>query len=243
MNPFPAVVAFVWAALLGHASAVEFSAVEFAGKRFTVCRVDAGRERLELFHRDEAGQAYKTFDRLAAGLQAQGRKPVFAMNAGMFHPDYSTVGLLVADGRQETALNTNGGEGNFFLRPNGVFALTESGPRVVETSEYPGLGARVRLATQSGPLLVCGGRLHPAFRADSASRLLRNGVGVPSPGVAAFVISEDAVNFYEFATFFRDKLGCPDALYFDGVVSSLYAPALGRDDHHHDLGPMIAVTE
>ena len=236
-------VAWVLAALSGRAAAVEFSAVEFAGKRFTVCRVETGRERLELFGRDEAGQTFRTFDRLANWVQARGRKLVFATNAGMFHADGSAVGLFVAGGEQQTALNTSEGEGNFFLKPNGVFALTESGPRVVETAEYPRLNARVRLATQSGPLLVRAGTLHPAFREDSASRLRRNGVGVPAPGVAVFVVSEDPLNFYEFATFFRDKLGCPDALYFDGVVSSLYAPVLGRDDGQHDLGPMIAVTE
>ena len=238
-----AAAVFAWLALLGRASAVEFSTVEFAGKHFTVCRVETGRERLELFHRDDAGLPFKTFDRLASQAQARGRKLVFAMNAGMFHPDYSTVGLLVAGGKPLAALNTDGGEGNFFLKPNGVFALTETGPRVVETSEYAGLNARVLLATQSGPLLVRGGRLHPAFRADSTSRLLRNGVGVPSPDVAVFVISEDPVNFHEFATFFRDRLGCSDALFLDGVISSLYAPALKRNDFHRDLGPIFAVTE
>ena len=243
MKKFLTGIVLAWAVMPGNAPAVEFSAVEFAGKRFTVCRIETGKERLELFHRDEAGQAFKTFDRLSTWAQARGRKLVFAMNAGMFHPDYSTVGLFVAGGREEVALNTSGGEGNFFLKPNGVFALTESGPQVVETSEYPRVDGRVLLATQSGPLLVRAGKLHPAFRADSASRLLRNGVGVSAAGVAVFVLSEDPVNFYEFATLFRDKLGCPDALFLDGDISSLYAPALKRDDFHRDLGPIFAVTE
>ncbi len=243
MKRWLAAVVLAWSLVLGRASAVEFGTVEFAGKRFTVCRVEVGEERLELFHRDEAGQVFKTFDRLASQVQVGGRRLVFAMNAGMYHPDYSTVGLFVAGARQSAALNMNDGEGNFFLKPNGVFALTEAGPQVVEASEYPHLNARVLLATQSGPLLVRAGRLHPAFRADSTSRLLRNGVGVPSPGVAVFVISEDPVNFYEFATVFRNELGCPDALFLDGVISSLYAPALRRNDSGHPLGPIFAVTE
>ena len=98
------------------------------------------------------------------------------------------------------------------------------------------------LATQSGPLLVRGGQVHPAFDAGSKSRLLRNGVGVASPQTVVFVISEDPVNFYEFATLFRDRLHCPDALYLDGTISSLHASALGRDDSRTDLGPIIAVT-
>ena len=85
--------------------------------------------------------------------------------------------------------------------------------------------------------------MHPAFREGSENRLFRNGVGVPSPDVALFAISEAPVNFHEFATMFRDVLHCPDALFFDGTVSSLYAPKLKRSDFRIDLGPFIGVTE
>ena len=88
-----------------------------------------------------------------------------------------------------------------------------------------------------------GGKLHPAFKANSESRLLRNGVGVPSPDIALFVISEAPVNFHELAVLFRDKLHCPDALFLDGTVSSLYAPALKRCDFRAELGPVFGVTE
>ena len=234
---------FAALALSGDATAVEFSTVEIAGKSVTVCRVNIRREHLQLFHRDETGQPFKQFERLAAWLQPRGQKLIFAMNAGMYHGDLAAVGLFVADGRQLVPLNTAGGAGNFFLKPNGVFVVTESGAGVIETSEYPGLGERVILASQSGPLLVRNGKLHPAFHADSTSRLYRNGVGVPSPDVAVFAISQDPVNFYEFATLFRDMLHCPDALFLDGTISSLYSPALKRDDFHMALGPIIAVTE
>src|SRR5262249_17875694 len=157
--------------------------------------------------------------------------------AGMYHEDFSPVGLFLANGKQLMPLNTASGTGNFFLKPNGVFALTETAAHVLESSEYPQLRERVILATQSGPLLVHGGRLHPAFTPDSKSRRMRNGVGVPSPDTAVFVISEAPVTFYEFATLFRDKLRCPDALFLDGVISSLHAPALKRSDSQTDLGP------
>jgi uncharacterized protein YigE (DUF2233 family) len=225
------------------ASAVDFSTVEFAGKRFTVCRVNVRKERLQLFHRDETGQPFKRFDRLAPWIESRGQKLVFAMNAGMYHGDFSAVGLFVSGGKEVVPLNMANAEGNFFLKPNGVFAVTEGGARVVESSEYPKLRERVILATQSGPLLARSGKLHPAFNANSLSRLFRNGVGVPSPEFAVFVISDVPVNFYEFATLFRDKLQCPDALFLDGTISSLHAPALKRSDFRMDLGPIIAVTE
>jgi uncharacterized protein YigE (DUF2233 family) len=234
----------VWLALTPacQAAAADFSTVETAGKRVTVCRVDVRTERLELFHRDESGQPFKTFDRLTAWLERRERKLVFAMNAGMFHRDFASVGLLVSGGKELVPLNTGGGEGNFFLKPNGVFLLSERGARIVETSEYPRLKDSITLATQSGPLLVHRGKIHPAFNPTSTNRLIRNGVGVPSPDAAIFAISEEPVNFHELATLFRDTLKCPDALFLDGVVSSLYAPALKRNDLRKDLGPIIGLT-
>lgn len=229
--------------IVGRVAAVDFSTVEFAGKTFTVCRVDVRKEHLELFHRDEHGAPLKTFNNLRVWLHPQGRKLVFAMNAGMYHGDFSAVGLFVSGGQQIVPLNTANGDGNFFLKPNGVFALTDKGAHVLESSEYPKLQERVILATQSGPLLVRNGRLHPAIREDSQSRLFRNGVGIPSPDKAIFVMSEVPVNFYEFATFIRDQLRCPDVLFLDGTISSIYAPELNRNDFRMDLGPIIGVTE
>ncbi len=230
-------------ALLGVARAVEFSTVEIAGKRVTVCRVDVKKERLQLFHRDENGQPFKRFDPLVKWLGERGQTLTFAMNAGMYHRDYTAVGVSVADGKELTPLNSAAGVGNFFLKPNGVFLVSERGARVVETSEYPRLKERVLLATQSGPLLLHGGKMHPAFKEGSENRLFRNGVGVPSPDVALFAISEAPVNFHEFATMFRDVLHCPDTLFFDGTVSSLHAPKLKRSDFRIDLGPFIGVTD
>jgi uncharacterized protein YigE (DUF2233 family) len=204
--------------------------------------VDARTERIELFLRDDAGRTFNRFDRLTSWLAGRNQRLLFAMNAGMFEPDLSPVGLLVQDGRQVSPLNLSDGDGNFFLKPNGVFFVSESGPRIVESTEYTALAGGVRLATQSGPLLVRGGVIHPAFNAASTSRLLRNGVGV-SGDTVIFVISEQPVNFYEMASYFRDELHCPDALYLDGVVSSLYSTDLQRNDSKVDLGPIIGVVQ
>jgi uncharacterized protein YigE (DUF2233 family) len=100
------------------------------------------------------------------------------------------------------------------------------------------------IATQSGPMLVDRGLIPdiPAFRRNSTSRFVRNGVCAPTPQSAAFAISEGPVTFFEFAQFFRDHLGCRNALYLDGSVSSLYAPQFERADDHAKLGPIFAVT-
>ncbi|PTT82967.1 hypothetical protein DBR42_16330 [Pelomonas sp. HMWF004] len=209
---------------------------------FTVVRVDTATQQLRLFWQDDKGQPLRRLDRLAAWLKPQGRALAFGMNAGMYHADGSPVGLLVIDGRELAPLNLSDGQGNFFLKPNGVFLIDATGPRVIDAVDYPASHDGVRLATQSGPMLLKNGQIHPAFRPLSASRFIRNGVCALG-GQAIFVISERPVSFHEFASFFRDELHCQNALYLDGSVSSLYSPKLGRNDRWYELGPLFGVTE
>ena len=100
-----------------------------------------------------------------------------------------------------------------------------------------------KTTSQSGPMLVIDGELHPRFLPSSDSRYVRNGVGVSDDGRTAwFAISDQAVTFHEFGRFFRDGLGARDALYFDGSISRLYAPELGRADWGRSLGPIIGIV-
>jgi len=228
------------ASLLLLASLAACGTIRAGEPRFTVITVDPLRERLRLFLNDEQGRPYKRLERVAAALDRRGVHLSFGMNAGMYHADYSPVGLFVADGVELTPLNLSPGKGNFFLRPNGVFLVGDAGALVVESSAYPALAPKARLATQSGPMLLSNGVINPLFNPDSHSVHVRNGV-CALDGKAMFVISDGPVNFYEFARYFRDVLKCRNALYLDGSVSSLYSPAMGRNDYRADLGPIIGV--
>jgi uncharacterized protein YigE (DUF2233 family) len=164
------------------------------------------------------------------------------MNAGMYHSDRSPVGLYIEEGREAAPLVTREGPGNFGLLPNGVFCLSDGRAQVIETLRYAQERPTCRYASQSGPMLVIDGDLHPRFLTDSDSRYIRNGVGTAADGRAWFVISDDPVNFHRFARVFRDHLGVDQALYFDGKVSRLYAPGLGRNDLGFPLGPMVGLV-
>jgi uncharacterized protein YigE (DUF2233 family) len=61
-------------------------------------------------------------------------------------------------------------------------------------------------------MLIIDGAIHPAFLENSTDRKMRNGVGLTSPTEVHFVITKDRVSFYDFARFFRDGLGCRNAL-------------------------------
>lgn len=220
-----------------------FSLPGFAREpRYTVIRIDPRTQTLGLYLRDASGRPFHSAAKLERSLAARGQTLRYAMNAGMYEPDFSPVGLFVADGQELAPLNLRDGEGNFYLKPNGVFLLSDSGARVVESSRYPALSKGVRLATQSGPLLLQDGRIHPGFDPKSKSRHIRNGVAVKD-GIVLLVISDVPVNLHEFAAYFRDELQCRDALYLDGTVSSLYAPQLRRKDARARLGPMFGVIE
>jgi uncharacterized protein YigE (DUF2233 family) len=231
------------AVLWSPAHAVECSRVDVDGKAATACRIDVHREDLRLFLTDASGRPLQTFAALEGMLAAQGKALVFAMNAGMFHADYSPVGLFVDEGRQLSPVNVSNGAGNFFLKPNGVFFVGNGRAGVIESSRFAARGEKVSLATQSGPLLVEAGIIHPLLRPTSTSRLIRNGVGVDRAGRAIFVISDDPVSLHELARLFRDGLSCPDALYFDGVVSSVRTPRHRQSVQRAKLGPIIAVIE
>jgi len=210
------------------------------GRNVVVCAVDLSRQSVRLLWKNERGEPYGTLRGIAGAASQQGKPLLFAMNAGMYHHDLSPVGLYVENGVQHAPLNTAGGPGNFHMRPNGVFYVAGGTAGVMESRAYQTRRQKVDFATQSGPMLVIGGKLHPRITGEGTSRKIRNGVGVRDGRTAFFVISDEAVTFTEFAKMFRDDLKTPNALYFDGSISSLYAPSVNRADGFMPVGPIVA---
>jgi uncharacterized protein YigE (DUF2233 family) len=226
------------------AQAVDCRTEPWDGRSYTVCEVDATTEDLRLFLTDPGGTAYGSFSAVDARLAGEGGQLVFAMNAGMYHEDRSPVGHYRENGAEVRGVIDTAGPGNFGMLPNGVFCIGPGRAEVIETLAYETRDATdCPSATQSGPMLVIDGELHPRFLPDSTSRYIRNGVGTSEDGKrAVFVISETAVTFHEFATLFRERLGLPQALFFDGNVSRLYAPEAGRRDIGRTMGPIVGVV-
>jgi uncharacterized protein YigE (DUF2233 family) len=215
----------------------------FEDADYVVCAFDARQDDIRIYWKGANGAPYGGFSGLAVALKAQGRELRFAMNGGMFEADLSPVGLLIENGKQLHRADTRDGDSNFHLKPNGVFYVGEAGAAgVVETARFLSMGPTARYATQSGPMLVIDGRIHPKIRPTGTSAKIRDGVGVRDGSIVVFAISEARVTFYAFARLFRDGLKCPNALFLDGSVSSLFAPGLQRADALSPLGPIIGVS-
>nr|WP_076522892.1 phosphodiester glycosidase family protein [Paracoccus saliphilus] len=227
------------------AAAAECGKMSHDGNGYVVCEVPAEQESaLKLWQDGADGKPLRNFGNVRKTL-GEGESLSFAMNAGMFHPDYRPVGLLIVDGEELSPITTAAGGGNFGMLPNGVFCTGGARPfQVIESRAFAEARPECRLATQSGPMLVIDGDLHPRFLVDSDSRYVRNGVGISPDGQKAwFAISDRPVTFHEFGRLFRDGLGVRDALYFDGSISRLYAPGVNRADFGRSLGPIIGLVE
>jgi uncharacterized protein YigE (DUF2233 family) len=217
---------------------------EYAHNVYTVCEVDLAKHTVRLYWKRTDGTPYASLSSLPRTLKHEAGRLLFATNAGMFDPTLKPVGLYVEQGRELVHANTRSGYGNFHMKPNGVFYIAVGKAAVAETQAFLKQRPQADLATQSGPMLVINGRLHPRFDRGSTSLKARNGVGVRADGKVIFAISQGEVSFDAFARLFRDDLNCPNALFLDGgSASSFYAPSLNSHGNLLSLGPMLAVFE
>ncbi|WP_126173479.1 phosphodiester glycosidase family protein [Altericroceibacterium xinjiangense] len=206
----------------------------------THCVADPARHRITTVLAPEEGPPWRSLARYA---ESRDSAPVaFAMNAGMFDEQGQPIGYYVERGERLHTLNRNEGAGNFHLLPNGVFYGSGSEWHVGTADDFAdNVTTRPEFATQSGPMLVIDGNLHPAIAHDGESLKIRNAVGVDAEGRAHFVISEAPLSFGKLARYYRDVLKTPNALFLDGSVSQLWDAGRGRIDGGPDLGPLIVV--
>jgi uncharacterized protein YigE (DUF2233 family) len=173
--------------------------VQQGAARVQLVRVDLRRAEVRMLWKDPSGAPFRS----PAAVER-----------------WAPTGLHVERGRTLDPLNTRAGTGNFYLRPNAVFAILSDGTaRIVPTERASTLRGRMREATQSGPALVLGGRIHPKFSPlPGGTPLNRSAVAVCGPRevVLAHTVDGTGITLYELARVLRDRARCPDALFLDG---------------------------
>lgn len=200
-----------------------------------------GQHTIQMLHKNETGKIYGNIAAVKNHFDQKGPPLVFATNGGMFMTNFAPVGLYIENYQQKSKLKTGSGSGNFNLKPNGVFYIASNGKGNVCTTENFVSNAKVKYATQSGPMLLIDGKIHPAFKKGSANLHIRNGVGILPDGSVLFAMSKKEINFYDFAEYFL-KAGCKNALYLDGFVCKTYCPEQNWQQLDGNLGVIIAVT-
>ena len=234
------IVLVLWLTPVWSAECQDF---KFQEAPFTACTAKIPEDDIRLFLYDKTGKVYGQFQKLDNFLKEGRLNIIFATNGGMYHADRSPVGLYVENFKEFSPLIIRDGPGNFGLLPNGVFCFNKKEFMILETEKFARSQIKCQYATQSGPLLVIDGEIHPKFIKNGTSKFVRSGVGISRDGSKAiFLISNQAVNFHHFASTFLDRLEIDNALYLDGNISRLYSPKLNRIDFGFDIGPIIAVV-
>lgn len=203
---------------------------------------DPAKQHIQLFWKNDKGENMRSIANLKTFVESKKQKLLFAMNGGMYMTDYRPLGLYIEDGIEKKKINTATGYGNFYLKPNGIFYITNAGKAVVCTTEDFRKDKNILYATQSGPMLVINGRIHSVFTKGSKNVQIRNGVGVLPDGKVLFAMSKTEVSLYDFADYFL-KAGCKNALFLDGFVCRTYLPEKNRKQTDGDFGVMIGVTQ
>jgi uncharacterized protein YigE (DUF2233 family) len=208
---------------------------------FITYSVDLKKYQVDFYWKNKNGKNFGSLQNLKNFIESKNKKLLFATNGGMYQKDKSPQGLFIQENKILQHIDTLSGNGNFYLKPNGIFYITNEKQPVICKTENFIFSKNIKYATQSGPMLLIDGEIHSVFNKDSKNINIRNGVGVLPNNNVVFVMSKTEVNFYDFANYFK-KLGCKNALYLDGFVSRTYLPEKNFKQMDGDFGVIIGVT-
>lgn len=204
--------------------------------------VDTKTQNLNLYWKNDKGKNLGSIENLKSYVESKNFTLTFAMNGGMYNKDGSPKGLFIQNKKTIVPIDTTDGNGNFYLKPNGVFYITTDNiPFVCKTTDFVDKG-NIKYATQSGPMLVFNGQIHTKFKEGSKNLNIRNGLGILPDNKIIFAMSKTEINFYDFAKYFKNS-GCKNALYLDGFVSKTYLPEKHCKQTGGNFGVIIGVTE
>ncbi|ANF51304.1 hypothetical protein A0O34_12635 [Chryseobacterium glaciei] len=208
---------------------------------FIIYSADMKKDKIEFFWKKNQNQPFKSIKNLKNYVNTKNQYLKFAMNGGMFIQNNIPKGLYIENFKNLHPIDTLSGQGNFYLKPNGIFYLTKSNTSAVISTENFKINSDIKFATQSGPMLIINGKINPIFQKNSKNLNIRNGVGILENKNPVFIMSKKKINFYDFASLFKN-LGCKNALYLDGFVSRAYLPEENWIQEDGNFGVIIGIA-
>ncbi len=224
--------------------------VNYLGVRynFFVADLDSNEVRLH-WKNPKDKKIYSNIGALLNELKTEKLKPLMITNGGMYLQNQNPEGLYIENRIEKVKLDTTDpNNDNFYLKPNGVFYIDTNNIAHIDTTEAFARFSKadknaIKIATQSGPMLVINNRIHPAFIQGSPNYKIRSGVGVMTKKRVVFAISMTEANFFEFSSLFKDIFKCENALFLDGAISLMYLRDINPTETGGHFGPMISVTK
>ncbi|MFM9948944.1 MAG: phosphodiester glycosidase family protein [Saprospiraceae bacterium] len=208
--------------------------------------VDLKKTNIQFYWKDEKQKPILSLNNLNRMTENEQKTLVFATNAGMYMPNNAPQGLFIQNGKLLVSIDRKKeAYGNFYMQPNGIFFIDSNKvAKILPTDDFDDKRiAHIKFATQSGPMVVVDGEVNSKFKISSDNLNIRSGVGIIDSTHVVFIISNQRVNFYDFANVFKEKFKCSNALYLDGAISEMYLPELGRFQDGGNFGPIIGITK
>lgn len=217
--------------------------VSYKNQKFAAYVVNLKKDKLTFNFKNSKNKNIKTFINLKNYYKKKNKELVFATNGGIFQENYNPEGIYIENGKELFPLNLDNGHGNFYMKPNGVFYINKWGGNHIVRSKSFKKSKHIKFAAQSGPLLVFNGKISKNFGKKSVNKKTRSGVGKINDSTVVFIISLKPVNFYDFASVFKNKFKCKNALYLDGVISRMYAPEIKMNKVSGNFSTFISLTK
>lgn len=153
----------------------------------------------------------------------------FVTNACISQPSGAPIGLLISLEHEVSSINLKDGNGNFYIKPNGILYVSNSNADICESNDFKVKDSY--LAIQSGPMLVINKEIHPKFNPNSKNFNIRSGVGIYSNKLGqkylVFSISNEPITFYEFAELFKENFNCLNAICLESAGCTFFTNQFG----------------
>ena len=214
--------------LNANAQVESYNKITFNNQQYSAFAVKLDSNTIDQFKRFSNTKQLPYFDFVAEQIKIDSNIYLISSSVVSDLVKCTTEGLLIDEFSMKKDLNNQNGNGNFYLKPNACLLfsrheanLTSTDATVVDTS--------IRLAIQSGPMLINQSLICSSFNPNSVNRNMRSGVGLyttpTNQKYIVFAVSETPVSFSELAEFFRYKFNCSNALSLESVNCAIYFPS------------------
>jgi uncharacterized protein YigE (DUF2233 family) len=214
--------------LNANAQVETYNKIKFNNEQYSAFAVKLDSNTIDQFKRLPNPNQLPYFDFVSKQLKVDSN--IYLINSSVVS-DFikcTTEGLLIDDFSVKKSINDQNGNGNFYLKPNACLLINRHDANLTSTDATL-VDTSIRLAIQSGPMLIKQSLICSSFNPNSVNRNMRSGAGIyttpTNQKYIVFAVSETPVSFFELAEFFYYKFNCSNALSLESANCAIYFPS------------------